>query len=272
MSCAWRADLSLEPRTFDENSAQAQQPRNGPFLFMHSIYEGGYSWGAARAYKGQSQCAAVLEALGKLLGWHWLQPALYFALFVLNWSEIDTAQKVFGVGVAIREAFYFLSTCLCLWTNPAFLLVDVGATVRTDKQARYHILSHNGYVFLAMYVVAPEKFVAMALCGWQNRDAIPGLGLKRLEAGMFYSLFCILLDVCSVGALISGLVSGSLPAGLAIGYVATALACLGFLAAIVLHIFGVTKNQDLTWCSFGCIGCLAVTAVAVVALAVWSTV
>ena len=51
-------------------------------------------------------------------------------------------------------------------------------------------------------------------------------------AGALYSAFCLLLDVCSVGALISGVVSGSLPAGLAIGYVATALACLGFLAAM----------------------------------------
>ena len=77
MSCAWRADLSMEPRTFREFSAQAQQPRNAPFLFKNTINRyGGCSWGAARAYKGQSQCAAMLEALGKLLGWHWLQPGL----------------------------------------------------------------------------------------------------------------------------------------------------------------------------------------------------
>ena len=39
-----------------------------------------------------------------------------------------------------------------------FLLVDVGASVRdTDGEAFEH-----GYGFLAMYVLAPEKFVAMA--------------------------------------------------------------------------------------------------------------
>ena len=37
MSCEWRADLSLEPRTFSDYSGQAQQPRNDPFLFADTI-------------------------------------------------------------------------------------------------------------------------------------------------------------------------------------------------------------------------------------------
>ena len=88
----------------------------------------------ARAMNGQSQCGALLEAAAKLLGWHWLQPSLYWALLAMHWGDIDAAQRVFGVGVAVREALYFLSTCVCLWTNPAFLLVDIGATVRSDEE------------------------------------------------------------------------------------------------------------------------------------------
>ena len=147
----------------------------------------------------------------------------------MHWGDIDAAQRVFGVGVAVREALYFLSTCVCLWTNPAFLLVDIGATVRSDEEVHENPAG-NGYPFLLLYVVAPEKFVAMALFGWGNHDEIPLLGCgDRAWAGGLYSVGCLLLDVCSVGALVAGLVSARLPAGLAIGYTATAVAMLSFL-------------------------------------------
>ena len=188
-------------------------------------------WAMARAMNGQSQCGALLEAAAKLLGWHWLQPSLYWALLAMHWGDIDAAQRVFGVGVAVREALYFLSTCVCLWTNPAFLLVDIGATVRSDEMVTRNPAG-SGYPFLLLYVVAPEKFVAMALFGWQDGE-IPLLGVPRANAGMLYSLGCLLLDVCSVGALVAGLVSARLPAGLAIGYTATAVAMLSFLGGVV---------------------------------------
>lgn len=216
------------PRYFSDYSAVKPPPPGFTFDNAIGCTEDAYfwesTWDLARAMNGQSQRAAVVKAVCKLLGWHWLQPALYCALLALNWPEIDKAQKVFGTCVAVREALYFLSTCLCMWTNPAFLLVDIGATVRSDKTySSLPVLS--GYRFLLMYVVAPEKFVSLAYFGWQPKRYM-------CYGSILYSMICVLLDLCSVGALAAGLTSGSLPPGLAIGYVATAIAVLSPFAAL----------------------------------------
>ena len=192
----------------------------------------------------------------------------------MHWGDIDAAQRVFGVGVAVREALYFLSTCVCLWTNPAFLLVDIGATVRSDEQVPGNPAG-SGYPFLLLYVVAPEKFVAMALFGWGNSDDIPLLGVSRDGAGIFYSVGCLLLDVCSVGALVAGLVSARLPAGLAIGYTATAVAMLSFLGGPAENERqGGTGTGALCFyghpkAALGCEACLVATMLALVVLTVF---
>ena len=135
----------------------------------------------------------------------------------------------------------------------------------------------SGYPFLLLYVVAPEKFVAMALFGWRNHtDAIP---LLRAGAGMLYSVGCLLLDVCSVGALVAGLVSARLPAGLAIGYTATAVAMLSFLGGPAeLERQGDGRGGPYPNRCFnrhpkaalGCEACLAATMLALVVLTVFA--
>ena len=78
---------------------------------------------------------------------------------------------------------------------------------------------NGGYGFLALYVLAPEKFVAMAAF-WEG-----GLGNDNL-----WILFGgPLLDLWGVGALVGGLAGGVLPAALAVGYAATALGGLCFI-------------------------------------------
>ena len=110
--------------------------------------------------------------------------------------------------MAVREALYFLSTVLCLWVNPAFLLVNMGATVRSDQEGdnpNKPVDISRGYGFLTMYVVAPEKFVSMAL-----------LGLKDWSLGFVYG--SIVFDLCGVAALGAGLGDGRLPLALGVGY------------------------------------------------------
>ena len=92
-----------------------------------------------------------------------------------------------------------------------------------------------------MYVLAPEKFVAMAafdpdksdlwvlICpgGFDNNNLANRIYLGGVLGG-------VLLDLCGVGALVAGLAGPVLPpAALAVGYAATAL---GGLCAIVLFI------------------------------------
>ena len=64
-----------------------------------------------------------------LLGWHVLQPVLFFFVFCDWFPTIGTLERVFGAGIAVREAVYFLQVLTCTWANPSFLLVDIGASV-----------------------------------------------------------------------------------------------------------------------------------------------
>ena len=59
---------------------------------------------------------------------------------------MDKWQIFFGAAVAVREALYLLTTLAGLAYNPAFLLVDVAASVRDKKSGGIT----GGYTFLAM--------------------------------------------------------------------------------------------------------------------------
>ena len=86
------------------------------------------------ARNGQSPSVAGSKAAGRLFFWHLLQPPLY--LFVL-WESaalIDPLQLKLGIAVAVREAGYFVTTLMCCWANPSFLLVDVAASVREIRK------------------------------------------------------------------------------------------------------------------------------------------
>ena len=64
----------------------------------------GSSWARALVANGQSPAGGALTAVGRLLFWHWLQPALYWAVFACFYDQIDGAQRGFGWAVAVREA------------------------------------------------------------------------------------------------------------------------------------------------------------------------
>ena len=123
--------------------------------------------------------------------------------------------------MAAREALYLLSVLMCAWVNPAFLLVDVGATVR-DGTVRG---LNGGYSFLFMYVADPEKLVALALFDTGGLASYALMGVAMLGGS--------LLDLCGVAALGAGVGAGNLPPALAVGYSVTALGAL-FMAGVVL--------------------------------------
>jgi hypothetical protein len=125
--------------------------------------------------------------------------------------------------VAVREAGYVLATLVGLYANPAFLLVSVGASFHVVVLPRYDWF--HGGSFLAMYALAPEKFVIMA--------AVIG-GMDNDDAAAYLCLAGTLLDLASVGGLITGLAAGSLPAALVVGYSATLLGGLTFGAIVCL--------------------------------------
>jgi hypothetical protein len=196
---------------------------------MGNIAGPGPSWGEAIATNGMSACGAKILAGSRLLFWHLAQPVLYIVIFSVYSPQLGAGATwntrhgfVLGLGVAIREGLYFVITLACLYVNPAFLLVDVGASVRDSKAKR----GLKGPMFLVMYVLAPEKFVAIALFGWGATGWKQRLG----TVCMFVSP---VLDLCGLGALGAGLASHELPPALAVAYVVTsigAISMVGFVA------------------------------------------
>ena len=77
-------------------------------------------------------------------------PASYFVVFAcaVQAGELDGLQLWLGGFVAGREALYTLMVLACTCVNPAFLLVDVGASVRDETAGGNAI--ESGYSFLFM--------------------------------------------------------------------------------------------------------------------------
>jgi hypothetical protein len=154
----------------DHLQGRSQDYDRGGGYTMWMVDNNGSSWAAAVAANDQSPCGATTTAAARLLLWHWLQPALYYAVFLSYWAELDDWQRGFGSAVAAREALYALTVLAALCGNPAFLLVDVGASVR-DTDAEH---GEGGYAFLAMYVLAPDKLAAAAAFSEGGCGLAPG--------------------------------------------------------------------------------------------------
>ena len=161
------------------------------------------SWATAVEENGLSAFGAVARGSGRFLLWHVAQPIGYLAVYGCalakgdfdgQGAELDGLQQQLGGIVAVRELLYLVLLVVAVCVKPAFLLVDVGASVRDEGN-----LVDSGYGFLALYVLAPEKFVVFGLLA-------PG------GECMFYALFCgLLLDLCGPAALCAGLAAGNLP-------------------------------------------------------------
>jgi hypothetical protein len=105
-------------------------------------------------------------------------------------------------------------TAVGLLRKPQFLLVDVAATVASGRE----FYECEGYGFLVLYVLAPEKFVLTALVYAGT------YGDWRWKTPM---ILLYMFDLCGIGALASGVASPEhLPMALGIGYTATAIGAI----------------------------------------------
>jgi hypothetical protein len=215
-SGGWSAEESASPRVWECLRTAA------PGFTCQQLNDPGSSWAAAREGNDLSPRQAVAQAAVTLLLWHALQPALYAYVFSDAFPTLEPVQRWLGGFVLLREALYLLAVGACAWVNPAFLLVDVAASVRDEEAIEFD----GGYLFLTMYVVAPEKYVGLALFSQGGLD-------KDYLGGDVVLVLGPLLDLCGLGALTAGLGAGGLPPALAVGYTVTALGAL-FMAWMVL--------------------------------------
>jgi hypothetical protein len=163
-----------------------------------------HRWVDAVAANSQTYVSAAVAAAARLMLWHWLQPGLYFAVLYCFWDQIDGLQQGFGIAVAVREVGYVAATLLCLYANPAYLLVDVWVSVRDKADAG----ANSGIGFLLTYTLAPEKFIFMAALGKGGLDvpgfkALAGLHLTDIykdggRVSFAGAALLLLLDLCGV--------------------------------------------------------------------------
>ena len=97
------------------------------------------NWDLAIQRNGISRCGAYSAALKRFLFWHMIQPVMYwFVLWVAYWGQLSWTQRILGLLVLSREALYVLLLLVALAINPAFLLVDVPASVKSDAEGVHH--------------------------------------------------------------------------------------------------------------------------------------
>ena len=97
-----------EPRAWEHLRTAA------PGFTEAMLNQRGSFWGAARDCNGLSPRQAAGRGALTLLGWHLMQPALYFYVFLGSFSDLDTVQQVLGSLVGFREAVYAVSVAVCV--------------------------------------------------------------------------------------------------------------------------------------------------------------
>jgi hypothetical protein len=168
--------------------------------------------------------APMLVGLARLFGWHLLLPCVYLLCFGLLHADgmIDRLQLVFAGILAVRMALSIAVTLTTLKVNPAFLLVDLAATVRQKDAVPAW---DGGWAAVLMYVLCPEKFVAFALVdmgGLGHPDFLPPLAFAS-----------IVLDlVAGVGGVVCGTLSGVLPAELWLVYALTIISAVAMISVL----------------------------------------
>ena len=224
------------------------------------------SWANAVAESGLLRCGALTLAVVRLLVLHALQPASYLLTLQVCWRDLGTLQLWLGGIVAVREVFYLLFTLRCVFANPAFLLVDVQASVAYAEELP--LLSGRELRSRASRLGVTREAIEAARADREDRKgALIASILARArvwdfgycfatmytlapekfvaaalldkggldERGLFgVSWLCnSLCDLCAVAALSVGLQTGAiLPPPLACGYIATSVGLLGWIVGL----------------------------------------
>jgi hypothetical protein len=163
-------------------------------------YEGRAGWEKARCHLNMTWGHAVLVSITRLVIHHLMQPIVYGLVLSTYVEQVSPLQEDLGFVVAVRELTYATIVVYGLLVRPAFLLCNLDAE-ELAKDRTFEKL---------MYVLAPEKFVALAVM----KDGPEGFG-------MYYGLLMLPIDCCAIAALACGLHMHTMPYALAIGYIAT---------------------------------------------------
>jgi hypothetical protein len=187
----------------------------GLWEIERSRYNFAAGWSRARRELGWSHCGALFMSFFRLMFWHLMQPVVYGLVLFHYAPQIDQQQYKLGLVVFVREMSFAVLVLVGLFWRPAFLLVNLDADTHHGRRLRDKVL----------YILAPEKFLCRAVMGQQ--------------AGLFFSLALLPLDLCGLAALGYGVYYDDLPAPLAVGYIATALSFPAFF-------YGLSKSNELS--------------------------
>lgn len=111
------------------------------------------SWNQMCESLGLDRGLARAVAVSHLLGWHWLQCALYILIWVAFWDLTNAQQRYLGFIIVLREVAYFGLTILGLCWKPAYLLYSISMAWARPETRQDAI----------MFVVSPEKWLLRIL-------------------------------------------------------------------------------------------------------------
>jgi len=154
---------------------------------------------------------------------------MYFIVFgfFIRAEMLVPVQLWLGAFVAVREALYIAMVAVAAFRNPAFLLVDMAATVED-----------NGPLYLIIYVVSPEKFVMVSLVGYCPAQQAPLFTRWWISGTLWGGI--LFFDACGVAAISAAFGVGNPPVALVLGYSVTAVslvvANLGILGKLLAQI------------------------------------
>ena len=226
-SSFWTLEETVAPRVWDHH--QTTPPG---FTFGQLIVSGS-SWLAAQQSNDYTCTRAIVFGTTKLLLWHVMQPALYFYVFLSAYPNLDPAQRWLGGLFGLKEALYLLVVLGCVVVNPAFLLVDVHATVRSTAGI-------EGPSFLLTYVLVPHFYVGWALFSQG------GLNWER-EPSTYAACLPMTLGFAGFLALCAGVRNGNLPMALVVGYTVGCMDCVVLVITILSKYRDAYRNMQMSF-------------------------
>eukprot|EP01043_Picozoa_sp_COSAG02_P031966 COSAG02_NODE_2113_length_9800_cov_53.566643_8_plen_808_part_00 len=214
-----------------------------PGVSMHDIirfHRWPQLWDIAVELSDLSEQEARQLAVLRFFMWHVAQPVAYFVVLLVSFDDLNSTQRKFGMVVAAREGVYLLMTVVCAVISPAFLLVDVIASARTNEDPPF-----SGYSFLALYVFAPDKIVSYFTSRCSMEFAAYRFAVLGVDTGCITCIIPVVQgligtvlffgDMSSFAALGAGIAAQDMPTPLATGYIFTSLGCLCFLALLIVR-------------------------------------
>ena len=116
----------------DEGDAFADAGRRddigGPVTLARE-YPGRSGWTQLYKDRGMNRCTAWSVSIVRLFFWHLIQPVVYGLVLYVYWFDIDEAQRILAVMVAMKEGIYVLIILYALVKIPAVLLVNLHVSV-----------------------------------------------------------------------------------------------------------------------------------------------